>query len=92
MNGTKQKWFCTILRKPTEFNLFILQKRENIWLHHTPNKEINIKTENFKLIKHTELRVKEANGTPSIVFQILAEPSVDVEAKNSESRLGVGQK
>lgn len=41
----------------------------------------------LNLIKHTELRVKVVKGTPSSVFHILAVPSVDVEAKNSESRL-----
>jgi hypothetical protein len=33
------------------------------------------------------LRVKVVKGRPSSIFHILAEPSVDVEAKNSESRL-----
>lgn len=37
-------------------------------------------------ITHTEFLVRDITGTPS-VFHILAEPSVDVEAKNSESRL-----
>jgi hypothetical protein len=32
-------------------------------------------------------RVKLTNGTPSSIFHILAEPSVDVETKNSESKL-----
>jgi hypothetical protein len=36
---------------------------------------------------HTELRDKVVKGTPSSIFQILAEPSVEVEARNSESRL-----
>lgn len=35
----------------------------------------------------TALRVKVVIGTPSSVFQTLADPSLDVEAKNSESRL-----
>lgn len=38
-------------------------------------------------INHTELRVKKVQATPSSVFHILAEPSVEVVAKNSESRL-----
>lgn len=38
-------------------------------------------------IDHTELRDKVVKGTPSSTFQILAEPSVEVEARNSESRL-----
>ena len=33
------------------------------------------------------LRVKETTGEPSSAFHILAGPSVDVEARNSESRL-----
>lgn len=33
------------------------------------------------------LRVKVVTGTPSSVFHMVAEPSVDVEAKNSESKL-----
>ena len=33
------------------------------------------------------MRVKVVKGAPSSVFHILAAPSVDVEAKNSESRL-----
>ena len=37
--------------------------------------------------KHTGLRVNVVKGKPSSVFHILAEPSVDVETKNSESRL-----
>jgi len=40
---------------------------------------------------HTELRDKVFKGTPSSVFQILAEPSVEVEARNSESRLKYGK-
>lgn len=35
----------------------------------------------------TALRFKVATGTPSLTFQTLAEPSVEVETKNSESRL-----
>ena len=31
--------------------------------------------------------VKFTSGTPSSIFHILAEPSVDVETKNSESKL-----
>ena len=38
-------------------------------------------------IHHTELRDKVIKGTPSSIFQILAEPSIEVEARNSESRL-----
>lgn len=37
--------------------------------------------------KLTAVRVNEASGTPSAIFHILAEPSVDVETKNSESKL-----
>lgn len=40
--------------------------------------------------KYTDLRVKVVKGTPSLVLHIRAEPSVDVEAKNSESRLEHG--
>jgi len=36
---------------------------------------------------YTELRDRVVTGTPSSTFQILAEPSVEVEARNSESRL-----
>lgn len=36
----------------------------------------------------TEFRDK-VTGTPSLVFQILAAPSVDVEAKYSESKLKI---
>lgn len=37
--------------------------------------------------KRTGFRVKVVTGNPSSVFQTLATPSVDVETKNSESRL-----
>ena len=40
-----------------------------------------------KNIYHTVFRVKVVIGTPSSVFQTLADPSLEVEAKNSESRL-----
>lgn len=40
-------------------------------------------------MNYTELRVKEVTGTPSFAFHILAKPSLDVVAKNSESRLKV---
>lgn len=38
-------------------------------------------------IRHTGCRVRVVTGTPSLVFHILAIPSVDVDAKNSESKL-----
>lgn len=37
--------------------------------------------------KLTAVRVKETSGTPSFIFHILAEPSVNVDTKNSESKL-----
>lgn len=37
--------------------------------------------------KHTEFLVKVVTGVPSLVFHIVAEPSAEVVAKNSESKL-----
>lgn len=40
-----------------------------------------------KLSYYTEDLVKLISGALSLIFHILAEPSVDVETKNSESKL-----
>ena len=40
-----------------------------------------------KLLYYTRDFVKLISGDPSLIFHILAEPSMDVETKNSESKL-----
>lgn len=58
----------------------------------TNYEKIQLNTKAGKNIYHTALRVKVVIGTPSSVFQTLADPSLEVEAKNSESRLEQGKK
>lgn len=86
LNSAKQKWFCPILRESTQFNLLILPRNSTKY-----DKNAKRTTTICQHIvwpnKPTELRVKKVHGTPSSVFHILAEPSVDDETKYSESKL-----
>lgn len=65
-----------------------IENQNTKWLRLSVSQQENMTCTN--LSHHTADRVKLTNGTPSSIFHILAEPSVDVETKNSESKLQEG--